>query len=103
MTREEDVQKVLEYIVEKEGKIDVVVNNAGVAAPGLFSCSHLSNTNIPHLAALGPIVEQSLDTVKQVFDTNTFSILRVCKAVVPTMAKQKAGTIVNIGSIMGEM
>jgi len=84
VTSEDDVQKVLDYIVDKEGRIDVVVNNAGISAPG-------------------PIVEQSLDTVKQVFDTNTFSILRLCKAVVPTMAKQNAGTIVNIGSIMGEI
>jgi len=34
VTSEEDVQKVLGYIVEKEGRIDVVVNNAGIAAPG---------------------------------------------------------------------
>ena len=51
----------------------------------------------------GPLVEQSMDAVKQVFDTNTFSILRVCKAVVPIMAKRHRGTIINIGSVMGEM
>ncbi|KAJ3494646.1 hypothetical protein NLJ89_g10765 [Agrocybe chaxingu] len=80
VTSDEDVQKGLDYIVEKEGKIDVVVNNAGIIGAG-------------------PLAEQPLDFVKQVFDTNTFSILRVCKAVVPIMASRHYGTIVNIGSV----
>ncbi|KAF8973621.1 oxidoreductase [Flammula alnicola] len=81
---DESVSKVLEHIVEKEGKIDVVVNNAGVIAPG-------------------PIVEQPIESVRQAFETNVFAILRVCRAVTPIMAKQKSGTIVNIGSIVGEI
>lgn len=44
-----------------------------------------------------------MDNIKQIFDTNTFAILRVCKVVVPIMAKRHSGTIVNIGSIVGEM
>ena len=44
-----------------------------------------------------------MDNIQQTFDTNTFAILRVCKAVVPSMAKRRSGTIVNIGSIVGEM
>lgn len=44
-----------------------------------------------------------MDNIKQTFDTNTFAILRVCKAVVPIMAKRRSGTIVNVGSIVGEM
>jgi 1-acylglycerone phosphate reductase len=51
----------------------------------------------------GPLIDQSLEHVKQLFDTNTFSVVRICKAVVPFMAKRKSGTIVNIGSIMGNM
>ena len=44
-----------------------------------------------------------MEDIKQTFDTNAYSILRVCKAVVPIMAKRRSGTIVNIGSIVGEM
>ena len=44
-----------------------------------------------------------MDNIKHIFDTNTFAILRVCKAVVPIMAQRRSGTIVNIGSIVGEM
>ncbi|KAF8167694.1 oxidoreductase [Crassisporium funariophilum] len=84
VTSDESVQKCLDRIVEKEGKIDVVVNNAG-------------------LIAAGPLVEQSLEDVQKIFDTNAFAILRVCKAVVPIMAKRHFGTIVNIGSIVGEI
>ena len=51
----------------------------------------------------GPLIDQSLASVKQLFDTNTFAILRICKVAVPIMAKQKGCTIVNIGSIMGNM
>lgn len=41
--------------------------------------------------------------MKKVFDTNTFSILRVSRAVIPEMAKRKEGVIVNIGSLVGEV
>jgi NAD(P)-dependent dehydrogenase (short-subunit alcohol dehydrogenase family) len=51
----------------------------------------------------GPMVDIPLEEVKQVFETNTFAILRVCKAVTPIMAKRKSGTIVNIGSVVGEV
>ena len=40
-----------------------------------------------------------MDNIKQLFDTNTFGILRVCQAVVSIMAKRRSGTIVNIGLI----
>ena len=52
---------------------------------------------------IGPLVEQTMEDIKHTFETNTFGILRVCKAVVPFMAKRRSGTIVNIGSIVGEV
>jgi len=44
-----------------------------------------------------------MDDIRSLFDTNVFAILRVCKAVVPIMAKRNSGTIVNIGSVVGEV
>jgi len=45
----------------------------------------------------------SLDQARQAFDTNTFSILRVAKAVIPSMVERKQGLIINIGSVAGNM
>jgi NAD(P)-dependent dehydrogenase (short-subunit alcohol dehydrogenase family) len=50
----------------------------------------------------GPIAEMSMEDVKRVFDTNTFSILRVARSVIPSMARHRAGLIVTIGSVVGE-
>jgi len=52
---------------------------------------------------IGPVVEQSTEHIKQIFDINTVSIMRICSAVVPIMAQRHSGTIVNIGSVVGEM
>ncbi|KAK7463886.1 NADPH-dependent 1-acyl dihydroxyacetone phosphate reductase [Stygiomarasmius scandens] len=83
VTSDDDVNKVIQEIVAKEGRIDIVVNNAG-------------------RIAIGPLIDISLDEVKDAFDTNTFSVLRVSRAVIPHMAARKRGLIVNIGSIAGD-
>ena len=57
---------------------------------------------ISTLSLLGPLIDVPMDYVKQTFDTNTISALRVAKAVIPAMAKRRSGVIVNIGSIVGE-
>ncbi|KAG6866056.1 hypothetical protein C0991_009153 [Blastosporella zonata] len=51
----------------------------------------------------GALIDQTIEDVKQAFDTNTFAILRVAKTVIPLMAKRRTGVIVNIGSIVGEI
>ncbi|GLB35945.1 putative short-chain dehydrogenases reductases (SDR) family protein [Lyophyllum shimeji] len=84
VTSDEAVERVVKHIVEVEGKIDVVVNNAG-------------------LAYSGPLIDQAMEDVKANFDTNTFAILRMAKAVIPLMATRRSGVIVNIGSIVGEI
>ena len=52
---------------------------------------------------VGPLIDQSLENVQRIFDTNTFAPLRMAKTVIPLMAKRRSGVIVNIGSIVGEM
>jgi hypothetical protein len=51
----------------------------------------------------GPLIDLSMEQIQRTFDTNTYSLLRVAKAVIPSMAKRKQGLIVNIGSVVGEM
>ncbi|KAJ4472694.1 oxidoreductase [Lentinula lateritia] len=96
VTSDEDVKRVVEHIVGKEGKIDIVVNNAGIGAAA-FLFYAISRT--PHTGAL---LDQDMDTVRQVFDINTFAILRVCRSVLPIMAGRKQGLFVNVGSIVGD-
>ncbi|KAH7870829.1 oxidoreductase [Lentinula edodes] len=83
VTSDEDVKRVVEHIVGKEGKIDIVVNNAGTGAAGA-------------------LLDQDMDTVRQAFDINTFAILRVCRSVLPIMAGRKQGLFVNVGSVVGD-
>ncbi|KAF7436574.1 hypothetical protein PC9H_003407 [Pleurotus ostreatus] len=84
VTSDDDIQRVVQHIHLAEGKLDVVVNNAG----GI---------------CVGALLDIPLEKVRQTFETNVFAALRVAKAVMPAMAERKSGTIVNIGSIVGEI
>ena len=76
------VTKAITYILEKEKRIDVVINNAGWGISGA-------------------IEETTIEKTKQLFETNYFGTQRVIQTVLPTMRSQKQGTIINISSIGG--
>jgi len=78
------VTRGVSHILKKEGRIDVVVNNAGIATAGA-------------------IEEVAMTEVQNQFETNFFGAIRVCQAVLPQMRKQKSGCVINISSIGGVM
>lgn len=80
---EESIAAALKEVIEIEGRIDLVVNNAGFGV------------------APGGAEESSIEQTKMIFDTNFFGIVRMTRAVVPYMRKQGEGRIINIGSILG--
>lgn len=70
--------------IEKFGKIDALINNAGYGA-------------------YGPLEVFDMDRIRRQFDTNVIGLLETTKAVLPHMRGNKSGTIVNISSIGGKM
>jgi len=79
---EKSIIEAVAEVNKKEGRIDLLINNAGI--------------NV-----YGPLIEQDLNEVKNLFDTNVFGMLAVSKHVAPIMIKQGKGKIVNIGSVVG--
>jgi 1-acylglycerone phosphate reductase len=51
----------------------------------------------------GAAIDLTMEEAKKTIDTNFFSVLRVAKAVIPAMASRRSGTIVNIGSVAGNV
>ncbi len=80
----ESIKKAVSDVVSKEGRIDVLINNAGVGITG-------------------PIEETPHEEILKVFDTNFHGPIHMMKAVLPQMRKQGGGAIINITSIAGYM
>lgn len=80
VTDEASVHKAVEEVIHKYGRIDVVVNNAG-------------------LGIQGPAEDIEVALAQKLFDANVFGVHRVCRAVLPHMRALKSGLIINISSI----
>lgn len=84
VTKPDCVAEAVSQTIQKFGRIDVLVNNAGYALRAALE-------------------ETSDEQVQQIFDVNVFGVLRMIRAVVPHMRKQGAGRIINISSIAGKL
>jgi len=83
VTRSESIAGAVQRIINEQGRIDVLINNAG-------------------LGIAAPVESVSIDDVERVFSTNVFGIIRTCQGVLPQMRQQRSGLIINISSIGSE-
>src|SRR5213075_1095802 len=83
VTSDASVEGVVKELIRLEGRIDLLVNNAGFGV------------------APAGAEESSIDQAKAIFETNFFGLIRMTRAVVPQMRRQGNGRIINIGSVLG--
>jgi NAD(P)-dependent dehydrogenase (short-subunit alcohol dehydrogenase family) len=84
ITDDASVEQAIESLIGITGRLDVVVNNAGIAYNG-------------------PLEAFTLEQVRQQFETNVFGVLRVNRASLPHMRRQGSGLLLQIGSIAGRL
>lgn len=82
VTDDTSIEKVLYFVQNQFGRIDVLINNAGIGISG-------------------PVEETPIDQAKMIFETNFFGMLQVTKKIIPLMRKRKKGLIINTSSIGG--
>ena len=83
VTNAESVEAAVTEVLRLEGRVDLLVNNAGFAV------------------APAGAEESSIEQAWSIFNTNFFGIVRMTRAVVPHMRQQGGGRIINIGSVLG--
>lgn len=77
----DEIKKMVDQVLEKHGRIDILINNAGISAKG-------------------PIEDTDVADFEKIFDLNVNAIFRMIKAVVPAMKKQGGGVILNTSSMV---
>jgi NAD(P)-dependent dehydrogenase (short-subunit alcohol dehydrogenase family) len=83
VTSDASVESVISEVIRLEGRVDLLVNNAGFGV------------------APAAAEESSIAQAQAIFDTNFMGIVRMTRAIVPHMRKQGVGRIINIGSVLG--
>jgi NAD(P)-dependent dehydrogenase (short-subunit alcohol dehydrogenase family) len=84
VTDDESVADAVREVLARSGRIDVLVNNAG-------------------LGITGAAEESSIEQARALFDTNLFGSMRMTRAVLPQMREQGSGRIINVSSVLGLM
>jgi len=83
VTQDESVDATVREVIRREGRIDLLVNNAGFGV------------------APAGAEESSIEQARSIFETNFFGVLRMTRAVIPHMRRQGGGRIINVGSVLG--
>ena len=84
VTDEESIKSAIDTIIRNEGRIDVLINNAGYGS-------------------FGAVEDVDISEAKMQFEVNLFGLARLVQLVLPHMRKQKSGRIINVSSMGGRM
>lgn len=84
VTDDGSIDRAIASILAEAGKINVLINNAGIASVGVTEAF-------------------TTDQAKAIFDTNVIGLLRVTRAVLPSMRREREGLIINMGSVLGRV
>jgi len=84
VTDDESVATTVRAVLDRSGRIDVLVNNAGVGVSGAAE-------------------ESSIEQARALFDTNLFGSIRMTQAVLPSMRERGSGRVINVSSVLGFM
>jgi NAD(P)-dependent dehydrogenase (short-subunit alcohol dehydrogenase family) len=82
VTDNQSAARAVREVLERSGRIDVLVNNAG-------------------LGVAGAAEESSIEQARALFDTNLFGAMRMTRAVLPQMREQGSGRVINLSSVLG--
>ena len=82
VSKREEVKSLVEYTLKKYGKVDILINNAGISEYKIFT-------------------DETDDDWNRVINTNLYSAFVMCQEVIPNMIHNKNGNIINISSIWG--
>lgn len=80
ITKEEEIDNVVNHILQTEGKIDILINNAGYATQG-------------------PVEQVPLDEARSMFEVNLFGLGMLTQKVLPSMRTRNLGKIINIDDV----
>ncbi len=87
VTRRRSVATFARYLAREQGRVDVLVNNAGIMIDRYGT----------------GVLDESEETIHDTLETNFFGALRMCQALVPLMQKRGYGRVVNLSSGMGQL
>lgn len=89
VTHPADYRKVFDYLDRKYGRLDILINNAGVSKEEFMAGNRTSST--------------SAEVLHETFDTNFFGAVQLTQVLLPLIKKAPAGRIVNLSSILGSL
>ncbi|MGZ3873757.1 MAG: SDR family NAD(P)-dependent oxidoreductase [Mucilaginibacter sp.] len=97
VTQQSTINAAVELIEKKSGRLDLLVNNAGIAHAGK------PGRTVEEVMASGRAINVSLDEVRTVWETNVFGVIAVTQAMLPLLRKSTAARIVNVSSGLGSL